>query len=84
MQSNPGESQRRIPGEKLAFSWVFLGFYGPEALKLLFFPNSRRKLPAFSDTANSLLVSRGRSPFGSGVQGDEPPMTACDGNFIRR
>ena len=42
----------------------------------------KRKVCVLSDGSISLGGVQGPKALGSGVQGDEPPMTACDGNFI--
>ena len=42
----------------------------------------RQRLFVFPNVAISLSGVQRTKSFGSGVQGDEPPMTACGGNFI--
>ena len=42
----------------------------------------KQRLFVFPNVAISLSGVQRTKSFGSGVQGDEPPMTACGGNFI--
>ena len=45
-------------------------------------PKKQAKILVFSNIILPPDGVQGPKALGSGVQGDEPPMTACDGNFI--